>query len=637
MIFESGFDFQQDGTSFKDIFHTSLPPSNLKISEWADNYRALSPESSPEPGRWYTERTEYLREIMDCILDPMIEDVDVMCSAQVGKTETLNNIIAYFIDQDPSPIMVVQPTLEMAESWSRDRLSPMIRDTKKIFDKINSKKSRSSENTIYHKNFSGGNLTICGANSPSSLAGRPKRIVIGDDVDRFPLSAGSEGDPVNLMFKRTTAFWNRKRILFSTPTNQESRIYKEFLLSDQRYYFVPCINCGEYQKLLWKDRDENKYYVRWELDSRDKYIKGSAYYECKYCERHLTDSDILWMVKKGVWRPSKKFQGRAGFNLNELYSPFVTLDETVRTFFDVKNDVERLKTWVNTALNEIFIERGDAPPWEQIYIRREKYEKGIIPEGGLLLVAGCDVQKDRIEVEIIAYGRGKESWSVDYRIISGEVAAGKPFEKLDELLEENFSHINGSHLSIRMLAIDSGYETQAVYNWARKYPYDRVMAVKGTDLLSTVLGGPRNTDIFINGKKFKKGMKYWPIGVSILKSELYGLLRLEKKKDGSFPLGYCHFPEYDEEYFKQLTAESLKIVKTRTNKKIFRWEVDYTRNEALDVRNYGRAAAAALGLDRFTERTWKLLEEEMKIKIDQSASLVPARKKKKVISRGIDI
>ncbi|MFX0141886.1 MAG: phage terminase large subunit family protein [Candidatus Hodarchaeota archaeon] len=630
--------------SIKQVILTVAPPPQLKVSEWADKYRILSPESSAEPGQWMTERVQYTREIMDTVNDQTIEDIVVISSAQIGKTECLNNIIGYYIDQDPSPLMVVQPTIEMGQTWSKDRFSPMIRDTKCLTSKIKPPRTKDSENTILQKHFPGGNLTVSGANSPASLAGRPKRIVICDDVDRFPFSAGSEGDPVNLAFKRTTAFWNRKRYLFSTPTNQMSRIQKEFDLSDQRHYFVPCPKCGEFQTLEWQNEEKTKYYVKWEKDANDNYINKSAYYECKHCGAHLIDADILWMVRNGEWRATKPFNGRAGFHINELYSPFVTLDETVRNFLEVKDDPERLKTWVNTALAEVFIERGDAPPWKDIFIRRENYEKGIIPKGGLLLVAGADVHQGLIETEIVAYGRNKESWSIDYRIIFGDIASGKPLEKLDELLNESFLHENGNVLNIRMIAVDSGYETQTIYNWVRKYPYNRVMAVKGSDVLNTALTGPRSTDIFIDGKKLTKGMKYWPVGVSIIKSELYGLLRLEKRKDGSYPKGYCHFPDYEEEYFKQLTAESLKIIRTRANRKIFRWELDYTNNEALDCRVYARAAAAALGMDLFSEETWRKLEagtfsidKKPAIAQKQQENKLTKKGKKRILSKGIHI
>jgi phage terminase large subunit GpA-like protein len=616
----------------KQVISTFSPPPSLTVSQWADKYRVLSPESSAEPGKWMTERAEYQRGIMDAFNDSTVEDIVVMSSSQVGKTEILGNVIGYYIEQDPSPLMIVQPTLEMAQTWSKERLSPMLRDTPVLNGKVKNAKTRDSENTILSKVFPNGNLTISGANSPASLAGRPKRVAIGDDVDRFPPSAGTEGDPVKLLFKRTTAFWNRKRALFSTPTNQNSRIWKAFQLTDKRYYFVPCPKCGEFQTLKWKDKVTGKYRVKWDKDSRGRPLSHTAYYECEHCEAHLTDADIIWMVRRGEWRATAPFNGKAGFALNEIYSPWVKLRETVENFLEAEKDPELLKVWVNTALGEIFEERGDAPEWEKLFMRREKYEIGKIPAGGLLIVAGADVHKDRIEVEVIAYGRGRQSWSVEYIVISGDVSGGEPFIRLDELMQKRYPHELGGSAPIRMIAVDSGFDTQAVYNWVRKYPPNRAMAIKGVHSLGVILGTPKLVDVMIDGKKYTRGAKYWPVGVSVLKTELYGLLRLEKTGD-VFPDGYCHFPEYDEEFFKGVTAEELHIIARR-----FEWRQIREYNHPLDARNYGRAAAAALGIDRFTEESWKALEAEMRPQpVVQVKKPLYKKRGGNILSRGITV
>jgi len=612
--------------TIKYVIRMAAPPPELLISEWANNYRILSPEASAKTGRWRS--IEYQKEIMDAFIDPKIEEIVVVGNSQWGKTEIINNVVGYHIDVDPCPMTVAQPSLEMARTWSKDRFTPMIRDTERLNGKVRGVKSKNSDNTILHKIFTGGNLAISGANSPASLAGRPKRIVIIDDADRCPVSAGTEGDPVRLLFKRTVAFWNRKKALFSTPTDQHSRIWKEFLLTDQRYFFVPCPKCGKFQKLEWKTAD-GKYCVRWDKDKKGKHLPKTAYYECQNCSAHLNDRDIRRMVKKGKFIATAPFNGKAGFFINEIYSVYVKLSETVQNFFDVKDDPMQLKTWFNTALAQIFFDRGEAPQWEHIFMRREQYIKGIIPKGGLLLVAGADVQKDRIEVEIVAYGRDKESWSVDYCVFSGDVATGEPFKKLDELMNETFEHELGGALKIRMLAVDSGYATQDVYNWTRKYPANRVMAIKGRDNLNAIVGNPKAVDILTDGKKYKRGVKYWPLGVGLLKSELYGFLRLVPGDE--FPPGYCHFPDYDEEFFKQLTAESLHIINRR-----FMWTKDRARNEALDCRNYARGAATVLGIDVFTEETWRALEKLVRTKI-KNQIITPKKIRKKMLSKGITI
>jgi len=399
--------------------------------------------------------------------------------------------------------------------------------------------------------------------------------------------------------------------------------------TDMQKFYCPCPKCGEMQVLLWSDEDGN-YRVKWDKDEKGTPLPDTAYYECPKCKARLDDQDRIWMVKNGEWRAEKEFDGKMGFWVNELYSPWSNLSGIVREFLDVKKDPQRLKVWVNTTLAEIFEERGEAPQWESIFMRREQYQRGIVPEHGLLLVAGVDVQKDRVEVEIVAYGRGKESWSVDYRIFSGDISSGDPFRQLDNLLEESFEHENGGNIKIRMLAIDSGYATQEVYNWTRKYPINKVMAIKGQDSSNSMVGSPKAVDIMIDGRKYKRGVKYWPLGVGLLKSELYGFLRMAPD-NGVYPPGFCHFPDYEEEFFKQLTAESLKIINRR-----FMWNKDRERNEALDCRNYARGAAAVLGMDIFTDETWVLLEKAAKLKVDNKIIIHP-KKRKKVLSKGITV
>jgi phage terminase large subunit GpA-like protein len=601
----------------------------LKVSEWADKYRKLSSESSAEPGQWDTSRVEYQREIMDTFNDPAIIETVVIGNSQFGKSECILNIIGYCIDQEPCPITLGQPTLEMARTFSKDRFAPMVRDTYRLHGKIEDVKLKSNDNTILQKNFNGGNLTISGANSPASLAGRPKRVVIGDDIDRWPATAGREGDPIKLLLKRTTAFYNKKQFFFSTPTDQNSRIWKAFLETDQRYYYVKCPYCNEYQVLDWMNDSTGKYHVKWLRDKSGRHLPNTAYYECDKCAAHLDDNDINKIVRHGEWRATKPFNRKAGFSMNEIYSPWVKLSETVQNFLEAKKDPLQLKVWVNTSRGKIFEERGDAPEWERLYGKREFYSVGIIPKGGLLLVAGADVHDDWIGVEIVAYGRGKQSWSVDYRIISGKVESGEPFEELDKIMNEQFHHELGGKMAIRMIAIDSGHKTQAVYNWVRKYPASRAMAIKGNSSIGAILGSPKFVDIMVNGKKYERGVRYWPVGVSVIRSELYGFLRLEKREDGTCPDGYCHFPDYDESYFMELTAKELHIVNRR-----FEWKNIRQDDHVQDGRNYARAAAAAIGLDRFSEENWKQLESESKIK---QLAILPRKSKSRTISRGITI
>lgn len=223
---------------------TLKPPPELTLSQWADRYRMLSAESSAEPGRWHTDKAPYQREIMDAIGDAHIRRVVIMCAAQLGKTELLLNILGYFMAYAPAPILVMQPTLDMGQTFSKDRLAPMIRDTPVLRGLVDVK-SRYAGNTILKKNFPGGHITIVGANSATGLASRPIKVLLADEVDRYPGSAGTEGDPLSLAQKRQTTFWDKKTVMVSTPVIKgHSRIETEYNQSTREEWNVPCPECG---------------------------------------------------------------------------------------------------------------------------------------------------------------------------------------------------------------------------------------------------------------------------------------------------------------------------------------------------------------------------------------------------------
>jgi phage terminase large subunit GpA-like protein len=584
-------------------FSVLRPPPELTVSQWADAHRYLSPEDSAEPGRWDTARAEYQRGIMDAFSDPKVLKVVAMTSAQVGKTSVINNVIGFHIDQDPAPILLVQPTLEMGEAWSKDRFVPMLRDTPRLRGKVRDARSRDSGNTLLHKVFPGGHITIAGSNSAASLASRPIRIVLCDEVDRYPSSAGTEGDPIRLAEKRATTFWNRKIGLTSTPTiTGISRIENAFEGSDKRRFFVPCPDCGEYQFLRWAQ-------VIWREDHPE-----TAEYSCEHCGCLWDDIKRNRAVSRGEWRATAEFNGIAGFHLNEIYSPWVKLSEMATSFLEAKRGGrEQFKTWVNTSLGESFLEQGDAPDWKRLYDRREDYKPGIVQRGGLFLTAGADVQKDRIEIEVVAWGRRRVSWSIDYVVVPGDPFLEKTWEGVTDVLNRRFHTETGIEMAISRFAVDTGYATHEVYTWARQQGWNRVMAVKGQEKGAVAVGQPHTVDIQRNGKRIARGARFWPVATGLLKGELYGCLRLDRPTDESgeeFPAGYCHFPKYDDEYFKQLTAEELKSAKTRTGYTRTEWQKIRERNEALDCRIYNRAAAALFGIDRFSEKSWRTLEAQ---------------------------
>jgi phage terminase large subunit GpA-like protein len=319
-------------------------------------------------------------------------------------------------------------------------------------------------------------------------------------------------------------------------------------------------------------------------------------------------------LQRGKWISKHPNRAVAGFHISSLYSPvgWFSWQQAVTNFKQAQKNETLLKVWVNTTLGEPWVDRGESPDWERLYERAEDYPCGIVPSGGLILTAGVDVQKDRLECEIVAWGLGKESWSVDYIVIPSPPSSPEAWQRLKAVLDMTFPLENSDDaLPISMMAVDAGYATQEVYNWVRQQSPYRVMAVKGVDKALVPLGSPSRVEVNIGGRKLSRGVKIWPVGVSILKSELYSWLR-QSKQDGETQ-GYAHFPKYDPEYFKQLTAEQL-VTKTVKGYAKREWQKLRERNEALDCRIYARAAALALGMDRWLAKQWNQLQKRPKVK-----------------------
>jgi phage terminase large subunit GpA-like protein len=551
---------------------------------------------------------------MDAISDGGTESVVIMSSSQVGKSEALGNAVGYYIDQDPAPIMLVMPTERDAESWSKDRFSPMARDTPCLTGKISDPKSRDGSNKILHKRFPGGHLTIVGANAPSGLASRPIRILLCDEVDRYPFSAGAEGDPVNLAKKRTVTFWNRKIVLVSTPTIRgASRIETAYAESDQRQYWVPCPACGAQQVLAWGQ-------VRWD-SAGGEHKPETARYHCIACDAAWSDALRWGAIRRGEWRARAPFQGIAGFHLNEIYSSWVRLEAMVRAFLSARvGGDEAMKTFVNTSLGETWMESGEAPDWRRLYDRRGSWPAGTVPRGGLFLTAGADVQKDRIEVDVWAWGRGLESWLVDHVVIDGGPEHAETWGRLAALMTRTWPHASGAQLQIARLAIDTGYEASAVYAWARRQGFSQVAPVKGVEGFNRAspVSGPTYVDATEGGKRIRRGARLWTVAVSTFKAETYRFLRIERPTaeelavGAAFPPGTVHLPDWvDDEWLKQFVAEQLVTVKTKRGFARLEWQKLRERNEALDCRVYARAAVWIAGADRWSEARWVDLETQL--------------------------
>ena len=551
----------------KNTHQTFKPPPDLKLSEWSDRYRKLSPESSAEAGQWNTSRAEYQREIMDTFNDPNIERIVVMTSSQVGKTEIILNAIGYYIDQDASPLLIVMPTLAMGQAFSKDRLSAMIRDSEKLRGSVKDARSRDANNTTMHKKFAGGHLTIVGSNSASGLASRPIRILLMDEVDRYELSAGSEGSPIALAVARTKTFWNRKIFMCSTPTVKGlSAIESAFEESDKRYYYVPCPECEHKQVLKWKN-------VVWEEDKPE-----TAAYACEECGSVIEESKKQWMLKHGEWRATNPSNNTAGFHISELYSVWSTWSQMATNFLEAKKNPETLKTFINTALGESWEEQGDAVEYDTLLQRRLSYDKTNVPEDVLVITAGVDTQKDRLECQLVGWGKNYEAWVLDYKIFWGDPNAYNVWQELDVYLKKRFKTETNRIIPISSACLDSGgHHTNMVYQFTKPRQARRIFAIKGLSQAGKPIA---NRPTFVGKNK----AVLYGVGTDTAKEAIFARLSTDPE---STTLHFCS--NLDEEYFKQLTAEK-RVTKWIRGKKSLIWKQIRPRNEALDTLVYNFAA-----------------------------------------------
>lgn len=556
------------------------PPPVLTLSEWADKYRVLSRISSAEPGRWRTSRAPYQKEILDAISDPRIPRVVLECSSQVGKTEIINNACGFFMDQDPAPILVVQPTLEMARTWSTDRLDPMLRETPKLRGKVRRSDRRHTEDTILHKSFTGGHLTVVGANSAAGLASRPIRVLLFDEVDRYPASAGVEGSPTALARKRTQTFWNRKEVEVSSPTIKgASVIDADFLAGDQRYFLVPCPACGHRDRLTWE---------RLQFDPVGMVCKG--------CGVIIEEGDKPRMLAVGEWVATNPGGLYASFHLNALYSPWVTWAELIAEFHAARlGGKETQQVFTNTVLAETWEIGGEENPGTvELGARREEYAAEV-PDAVGVLTASADIQKDRIEFLLVGWGAGQESWILKHERIYGDpVNSTDVWDRLDVFLTREYRHANGGMLRIRCACIDSGAFTASVYKFVRTRQRRGVYATKGISQRGRPL-------INRPARPNKYGVRVVPIGTDTAKDVLFPRLKLRKIEPGGFPPGFIHLPKtVDDEFLAQLGAEVVLIRKHR-GVPLREYHQIRDRNEAIDLLVGSLAALHLLGAAVFDQ------------------------------------
>ena len=531
---------------------------------------------------------------MDAADDPSVEWVVIMSSAQVGKTEVINSIVGKHIHQDPCPILVVQPTLEMGQIWSR-RFAVMARDTPVLKELISDPKAKDSGNTLLHKSYPGGSLNVAGSNSPAGLASRAIRIVGFDELDRSPPSAGTEGDPLTLAVKRTTTYPNRKIIVTSTPTIKGlSRIEAAFEATDQRRYFVPCPECGVFQPLEWK-------HIHWPEDR-----PHDAYYGCPHCGAVIDHVKKGPMLRAGEWRATAEasLPRSRGFHLNELYSPWRTWGEVAVAFLEAKSRPDTLRAWINTSLGETWEEEGETIDHGVLFARREAVKEA--PNWVAILTAGVDTQDDRVEMTVWGWGDGERCIPLDHIVLRGDPSRDELWDRLADQVTRRWRRDDGAQLGITLGYVDSGgHHTRMVYRFAKRHPFLR--AIKG-------VGGEGTAVVGRPGRQNAEKVPVVPVGVDSIKSLVYARLR-----HGEPGPGYIHLPIRpwcDPEFCQQLTAEKA----TTTFRKGFprrEWVKIRPRNEALDCLVYAYAAMASL------QPVWNRIQKRHEIALEAAKSPVP--------------
>jgi phage terminase large subunit GpA-like protein len=576
------------------------PEPELSVWEWADENRQLTSLSSPEPGRWKTDRVPFAREIMDCLsVHHPAEKVVFMKGSQVSGTECGLNWIGYSIAHSPGPMLYVLPDLDVARKVSKQRIAPMIAANKSLRAKVSDSTDRGSDNaagnTMLQKNFPGGMLIMIGAKSEAALRSMPIRRVFLDEVDGYDDEAEGAGDPIFLAEQRTKNFGRKKKIfIVSTPLEAgTSHIEAEFEASDQRKYHVPCPRCMEKQELIFVN-------LKWTWGSPE-----TAHYICKECSEPIFEWHKTKMLDGGEWiadRPGSKI---AGFHLSSLYSPvgWMSWAEIATAWEGAQGKPAKLKTFTNQILGLPYAEREEAPEWENIFRSREHYPAQIVPNGAFVLTAGVDVQKNRLEVSVWGWGRRRESWLVDHQVFEGDPDDGGVWGELEVYLAQSFETESGKTLALAGIAVDSSDKTNTVYSWVLKMRDKRIYAIKGA---SDFHAPETHSKTQAPNRKRKRRITLWTLGVSKLKSQFYRDLKQIPTEDNPYPAGVVHLTDAvaDQEFVEQLTAESVR----KDKKGKLSWGKDRERNEALDCRIYARAAAIIEGIDSWKEDTWAAYE-----------------------------
>lgn len=618
----------QDGAALvRAVWNEYLRPGELlTITEWAEKNRILSAKDSAEPGPYRVARTPYAQEPQDCLsAHSNVEEIVLQWGAQTSKTTIGLNWLGYIVDINPSSVMLVQPTIDLAKRYSRQRVMPMVQESPVLQGKVTKNRSRDEANTTLLKEFPGGFMAMAGANSASALRSMPVRDLFLDEIDGYPFDVDGEGDPCQLAEARQTTFARRKRLKTSTPTTKGfSRIESVYLTSDQCTYHVPCPHCGHMQPLEWGA--DSGHGIKWTKDPETgEPISGTVRYVCAANGCEIQEHYKSTMLMAGKWVPKNPGaqNGRVrGFKLSSLYSPlgWLSWEALAKEWHKAINalrtgDSALLRVFVNTRLAETYEEQGDRADAHQLERRAEDYQLGTVPWGGLIVTQAIDVQGDRLEGKAVAWGRGDESWVVDVQVWYGDpsIPEGQPSSLWDHVTAwrgQALPHDSGARLTAKACAVDSGgHHTQMVYAYARRHAAENVIAIKGSSKSGCpILGKPTDIEINHHGQRLKRGVRLWPVGTDTAKALLYGRLRITNPGPG-----YVHFSKrLPSSYYEQLTAERLVTRYLKGRPKLEWVKPGGKRNEALDLGVYNMAAAHFIGVHRFTEAHWQRYESNIR-------------------------
>ena len=577
---------------------TSLkPPEPLTVSEWADKYRRLSPESSSQPGPWRTRKTPYLKEVMDAFTDPKVKHIVMVAASQVGKSEAMNNIIGYIIDQDPGSILMIEPTNGDAKEYSKLRIAPMIRDSKTLNRKVAAALRGDTGNTILQKSYPGGILTMCGSTEAHALASKPIRYVLGDERDRWAVEAGKEGDPWSLAMARQTTFYNAKSYECSTPTVKGySAIEKSFNGGTRERWCSQCPHCGEYHNIRWQDIRYT--FETTEIDHKTTYLVTEVYYICPGCggishEHDMKRAHAKWIAEN----PDAYKNGVRSFWLNAFCSPWVSWEKIVGQYLENRNDTNKLKVVYNTLFGELWEDRGGLADEDDYLARREEYPAEL-PDDVLVLTMGVDVQDDRIEYEVVGWGLRRENWGIKYGVIMGRPDDPEVWRGIDDVVDHIWRYKDNRGLRISMTFVDDGghFTMSTRINCAARIG-KRVFDSKGVvGEGKPFIEKPKKVNILVKGKYIGTCWQYQP-GVDAGKQMIMDSLRVQAPGPR-----FCHFPigedrGYTHRYFMGLLSERLEY--SDSGKTRWKWKIipGHERNEPLDCRNYALAAFTALSPD----------------------------------------